>query len=132
MAAVREVFDEMGIDVPLFGLVKDDKHRTRAIAADGGEIQVNANRSLFRLLTEIQDEVHRYSINYQRKKHKMTQYELDLTKVNGIGEKKALALLKEYKTKQGIKAATVEQLMQTAKISRETAEELYVFVQDAF
>ena len=62
----------------------------------------------------------------------MTQYELDLTKVNGIGEKKALALLKEYKTKQGIKAATVEQLMQTAKISRETAEELYVFVQDAF
>ena len=132
VSAVREVFDEMGIDVPLFGLVKDDKHRTRAIAADGGEIQVNANRNLFRLLTEIQDEVHRYSINYQRKKHKMTQYELDLTKVPGIGEKKALALLKEYKTKQGIKAATVEQLMETAKINRETAEALYIFVQDAF
>ena len=132
VAAVKEVFDRMGIDVPLFGLVKDDKHRTRAIATDGGEIQVNANRGLFRMLTEIQDEVHRYSINYQRKKHKMTQYELDLTKVKGIGEKKALALLKEYKTKQGLKAATVEQLMETAKISRETAEDLYIFVQDAF
>ena len=132
VSAVREVFERMNIDVPLFGLVKDDKHRTRAIAADGGEIQVNANRNLFRLLTEIQDEVHRYSINYQRKKHKMTQYELDLTKVEGIGEKKALALLKEFKTKQGIKAATVEQLMTCAKINRETAERLYLFVQDAF
>ena len=62
----------------------------------------------------------------------MTQYELELTRVGGIGEKKALALMKEYKTKQGLKAATVEQLMQTAKINRETAEELYIFVQDAF
>ena len=132
VSAVREVFDEMNIDIPLFGLVKDDKHRTRAIAADGGEIQVNSNKNLFRLLTEIQDEVHRYSINYQRKKHKMSQYELDLTKIKGIGEKKALALLKEYKTKQGIKAATVDQLMETAKISRETAEELYVYIQNTF
>ena len=132
VSAVKEVFDEMNIDVPLFGLVKDDKHRTRAIATDGGEIQVNANKNLFRLLTEIQDEVHRYSINYQRKKHKMSQYELDLTKVKGIGEKKALALLKEFKTKQGIRSATVEQLMETAKINRETAEELYVYVQNTF
>ena len=132
VSAVREVFDDMGIDVPLFGLVKDDKHRTRAIAADGGEIQVNANRNLFKLLTEIQDEVHRYSINYQRRKHKMSQYELDLTKVKGIGEKKALALLKRFRTKQGIKAAAVEELMEAAKIDRETAEALYLFVQDAF
>ncbi len=132
VAAVREVFNEMGIDVPLFGLVKDDKHRTRAIAADGGEIQVSANKNLFKMLTEIQDEVHRYSINYQRKKHKMTQYELDLTKVNGIGEKKALALLKTFRTKQGIKEASVEELMEAAKISRETAEELHLFVQETF
>ena len=83
-------------------------------------------------MTEIQDEVHRYSINYQRKKHKMSQYELDLTKVKGIGEKKALALLKQFKTKQGIKAATVEELMEAAKISKETAEELHLFIQDAF
>ena len=132
VSAVREVFDEMGIDVPLFGLVKDDKHRTRAIAADGGEIQINSNRNLFKMLTEIQDEVHRYSINYQRRKHKMTQYELDLTKVKGIGEKKALALLKVFKTKQRIKSASVEELMEAAKISRETAEGLQLFVRDAF
>lgn len=130
--AVREVLDEMGINVSLFGLVKDDKHRTRAISDGGGEIQINANKSLFKLLTEIQDEVHRYSIDYQRKKHKQTQYELELTKIKGIGEKKALALLKKYKTKQGIREATVEALMETAKINRETAENLHLYIQEIF
>jgi len=130
--AVREVLDEMNINVSLFGLVKDDKHRTRAISDGGGEIQINANKSLFKLLTEIQDEVHRYSIDYQRKKHKQTQYELELTKIKGIGEKKALALLKKYKTKQGIREATVEELMETAKISRETAENLHLYIQEIF
>lgn len=130
--AVREVLDEMDINVSLFGLVKDDKHRTRAISDGGGEIQINANKSLFKLLTEIQDEVHRYSIDYQRKKHKQTQYELELTKIKGIGEKKALALLKKYKTKQGIREATVEELMETAKINRETAENLHLYIQEIF
>lgn len=130
--AVREVLDEMNINVSLFGLVKDDKHRTRAISDGGGEIQINANKSLFKLLTEIQDEVHRYSIDYQRKKHKQTQYELELTKIKGIGEKKALALLKKYKTKQGIREATVEELMETAKINRETAENLHLYIQEIF
>lgn len=130
--AVREVLDEMGINVSLFGLVKDDKHRTRAISDGGGEIQINANKSLFKLLTEIQDEVHRYSIDYQRKRHKQTQYELELTKIKGIGEKKALALLKKYKTKQGIREATVEELMETAKINRETAENLHLYIQEIF
>lgn len=132
VAAVSEVLEQLGIDVPLFGLVKDDKHRTRAVATDGGEIQVNANKGLFRLLTEIQDEVHRFSIGYQRQKHKQSQYELELTRVKGIGEKKALALLKKYKTKQAIKEASVEELMTAAGINREVAEQLYVFVQDAF
>jgi len=130
--AVREVLDEMGITVSLFGLVKDDKHRTRAISDGGGEIQINSNKSLFKLLTEIQDEVHRFSIDYQRKKHKQSQYELELTRVKGIGEKKALALLKKYKTKQAIREASVEELMETAKINRETAENLHLYIQEIF
>ena len=130
--AVREVLDEMGIEVSLFGLVKDDKHRTRAISDGGGEIQINSNKSLFKLLTEIQDEVHRFSIDYQRKKHKQSQYELELTRVKGIGEKKALALLKKYKTKQAIREASVEELMETAKINRETAENLHLYIQEIF
>ncbi len=130
--AVKEVLDALNIRVNLFGLVKDDKHRTRAISDGGGEIQVNSNKNLFKLLTEIQDEVHRFSIDYQRKKHKQSQYELELTKVKGIGEKKALALLKKYKTKQAIRGATVENLMETAKINRETAENLHLYIQEIF
>lgn len=130
--AVRAVLDELGLKISLFGLVKDEKHRTRAISDGGAELQISANRSLFKLLTELQDEVHRYSIDYQRKKHRQTQYELDLTRVRGIGEKKALALLKKYKTKQAIREATPEELMEAAKIGRETAEELYLYIQEIF
>lgn len=132
VAAVKQVLDRMGIDVSLYGLVKDDKHRTRAIAKEGGEIQINGNKNVFDLLTRIQDEVHRFSINFQRKQHKKKQYELEITRVKGIGEAKATALLKEFKTKKAMKEATAEQLAETAKVSRKVAEELYLFIQETF
>lgn len=132
VAAVKQVLNRMGIEVSLFGLVKDEKHRTRAIAKEGGEIQVNANKSVFALLTKIQDEVHRFSINFQRKRHKKKQYELELTRIKGIGEAKATTLLKEFKTKKAMKEATVEQLAQVGKLNREVAEELYLFIQETF
>jgi excinuclease ABC subunit C len=132
ISAVAEVFDEMGIDVPLFGLVKDSKHRTRAIAKAGGEISISANRALFNLLTNIQDEVHRFSISFQRVKHKQKTYSLELTEIKGIGDSKAQALLKTFKTKQGMKNATAEELRAAAKISEEKAKELYEFIQERF
>lgn len=132
ISAVAQVLDEMGIDVPLFGLVKDSKHRTRAIAKAGGEIQVSANKALFSLLTNIQDEVHRYSIQFQRVKHKQKTYTMELTEIKGIGEAKAQALLKEFKTKQGMKQATPEMLRAAAKVSPEKAQELYEFIQERF
>lgn len=132
VAAVKEILDKLNVQISLYGLVKDDKHRTRAIAKEGGEIQVNSNKNVFTLITKIQDEVHRFSINFQRKQHKKKQYELELTRVRGIGEAKAMTLLKEYKTKKAMKEATAEQLAQTAKISKEVAEELYLFIQETF
>ncbi len=132
ISAVSEVFDELKIDVPLFGLVKDSKHRTRAIARAGGEISVSANRGLFNLLTNIQDEVHRYSISFQRVKHKQKTYTLELTEISGIGNAKAQALLKAFKTKHGMKQATVEELRAAAKVSEEKAKELYGFIQERF
>ncbi len=132
VAAVAQVFDEMGITVPLFGLVKDSKHRTRAIAKEGGEISVSANKSLFKLLTNMQDEVHRYSITFQRVKHKQKTYGLELTEVPGIGEAKAKALLKAFKTKQEMKKATPQQLREAAKIGEEKARELHRFIQERF
>ncbi len=132
VAAVAEVMEELDINVPLFGLVKDSKHRTRAIAKQGGEIQISSNKALFKLLTNIQDEVHRYSITFQRVKHKQKTYSLELTEVKGIGEAKAQAILKEFKTKQGIKDASAEELRIAAKISPEKAQELYEFIQERF
>lgn len=132
VAAVKEILDKLGVQINLYGLVKDDKHRTRAIAKEGGEIQVNGNKNVFGLITRIQDEVHRFSINFQRKQHKKKQYELELTRVHGIGEAKAMLLLKEYKTKKAMKEATAEQLAETAKLSKSVAEELYLFIQETF
>lgn len=132
VSAVKQVLDKMGAQISLFGLVKDDKHRTRAIAKEGGEIQVNANKSVFSLITNIQDEVHRFSINFQRTQHKKKQYELELTRVKGIGEAKAMLLLKEFKTKKAMKEATPQQLAQAAKLKKEVAEELYLYIQEIF
>lgn len=132
ISAVSEVFAELGADIPLFGLVKDSKHRTRAIAKEGGEIEIKSNRSLFALLTNIQDEVHRFSISFQRVKHKQQTYALELTEIRGIGEAKARALLKVFKTKQNMKSASVEELQKAAKISAEKAKELHDFIQERF
>ena len=60
----RRVLDDFGLDIPAFGMVKDDKHRTRAIARDGGEIAINSSRQAFTLVSQIQDEVHRFAIEY--------------------------------------------------------------------
>ncbi len=132
IAAVAEVMEELHVDVPLFGLVKDSKHRTRAIAKAGGEIEIKSNRALFSLLTNIQDEVHRFAITFQRVKHKQKTYSLELTEVKGIGEAKARAILTEFKTKQGIKEASPEELKKAAGISIEKARELWGFIQERF
>ncbi|MDR2559748.1 MAG: excinuclease ABC subunit UvrC [Oscillospiraceae bacterium] len=130
VSAVREVLDGLGLEVKLFGMVKDDRHRTRAITSDGGEIQIAANKQVFGLITKIQDEVHRFSLSFSRAAHKKKSYELELTKVAGIGDKKAAAILKHFKTKQAIKEADAEELAQVAKIKPEKANELKLFIEE--
>ncbi|MBR1739848.1 MAG: excinuclease ABC subunit UvrC [Ruminococcus sp.] len=121
---IAPVLKRLGINVPLYGLVKDDKHRTRAIATGDGEISLTKSRAAFNLVTTIQDEVHRVAITYQSKRHKKSTFTLELTSVKGIGDKKAEKLIKTFKTKEALKAATKEELMQTAGINEQTAEEL--------
>ena len=127
---VTPVIRKMRIDVPVFGLVKDSKHRTRAVATGGGEISLTKSRSAFNLVTRIQDEVHRYAITYQAAKHRKSSYQLELTKVKGIGEKKAVKLMTEFKTKDNLKKATVEELAKAAGVSIATAEELHKLIQE--
>ena len=128
--AVAPVLKRMGIDCPLFGLVKDSKHRTRAVATGGGEISLTKARSAFNLVTSIQDEVHRVAITYQAKKHKKSSFGLQLTKIKGIGEKKAQKLITEFKTKDSLKKATVEELAKCAGISIDKAKELEAMIKE--
>lgn len=129
VAAVEPMLREMGITVPVFGMVKDSRHRTRAITSEGGEIAIAEVRSAFTLVTTIQDEVHRFAISYQRTLHKKANYQSELKQVKGIGDQKVKALMKEFKTKKGLKEATPEQLRQVARINQETAQALYDRIQ---
>ncbi len=127
--AVEPLLSEMGINVPLFGMVKDNKHRTRAIATGGAEISISGTKSAFMLVTRIQDEVHRFSITYQRSKHQKQSYAMEITKIKGIGEKKAQKLFTSFKTKDEFKKATPEEIAKIAGINIELANEVYDFAQ---
>jgi excinuclease ABC subunit C len=129
VSAVQSVLDELGVDIPLFGLVKDGKHKTRAVASSGGEIEIQANKGVFTFLTKIQEEVHRFAVTFAREKHRKSSFALTLTQVSGIGEAKAAALLTAFKTKDALKAATVEELRAVAKIGGEKAAELMRFIE---
>ncbi|MBR0540906.1 MAG: excinuclease ABC subunit UvrC [Clostridia bacterium] len=125
--AVMPLLEKYKLDVPVFGMVKDSKHRTRAIAQNGGEIAINSKRQVFTFVSQIQDEVHRYSIAYHHKKHAKSNLSLSLTQIEGVGEKKAKALLKHFKTIKAIKNASVEELCEAQGISEKIAEKIYNF-----
>lgn len=125
VAAIQPVLRSFGLDIPLFGMVKDDKHRTRAIAADGGEIAIASHRSAFTLVGQIQEEVHRFAITYSRSKHRKSGLELAITGVEGIGPARAKALYGQFKTLKAIKAASVEELAAVKGMGRSAAQRLY-------
>lgn len=128
--AVEPILREMGVTVPIFGMVKDNNHRTRAIATSGSEISISENQSAFMLVTRIQDEVHRFSITYQRSKHRKQSYEMGITKIKGIGEKKAQKLFTSFKTREEFKKASPDEIAKAAGINAELARQVYEFVQN--
>ncbi len=130
VSAVKEVLERLNLNIPLFGMVKDGHHRTRAIAAQGGEISMRTGSAAFLLVAEIQDEVHRYSIQYQKQLRKKTSLSLKLTDCPGIGDAKARDLLIYFRTLPKLKAASVEELCRIAHISKEKGETLYQFIQE--
>lgn len=122
--AVKPVLEQMGIDVPLFGMVKDSSHRTRAIQSGGNEIAINSNRKAFTLVSNIQEEVHRFAVSYHRQKHKKNSLSTTLTKIDTIGEGKAKILLRSFRTLTAIKNATREELMSVKGITAKNAEKI--------
>lgn len=125
--AVLPVIRDMGINVPVYGMVKDSKHRTRAIALNGGEIEINSHRKVFTLVSTIQEEVHRFAITYHHTKHKKSTLSTSLTKIDGIGDKKAKLLLKHFKTISAIKLATADEISAVKGISQNDAERIFSF-----
>ena len=125
--AVKPVIEAFGYDVPVFGMVKDSKHRTRAIADGGEEIAINSSRKAFTLVSSIQEEVHRFAITYHKKKHSKSNIGLTLTRIDGIGEKKAAMLLKEMKTLTRIKNSTAEELSNIKGISEKDARNIVTY-----
>lgn len=128
VATVTPVVRALGINVPIYGLVKDSKHRTRAATASDHEISLTSYRRAFALVTAIQDEVHRYAITFTKARHKKNSFTLGLTSVKGIGEKKAQKLMTEYKTRAALEAATEYELAKTAGVNAATAAELYKYI----
>ena len=125
VAAVRGVFEKMDIDVPLFGLVKDDKHRTRAVTGEGGEIAISSKRGLFSFLSKMQDEVHRFAIGYHHARRKNAAFRSSLTSIEGVGEVRAKALLKYFRTIDNISKADLKELESAPKMTRDSAFSVY-------
>lgn len=127
VAAVQPVLEEMGVEVPLFGMVKDDKHRTRAIALTGGEIAISSTRRAFTLVSSIQDEVHRFAIGYHRQQRKKSAISSTLTSIEGIGQTRAKALLKHFKTVTAISNADLQELEDAPGMTKPAARRVYEF-----
>ena len=125
ISAVEPILKKHNISIPLFGMVKDSKHRTRAIAWGGGDISIKANESAYRLVTAIQDEVHRFAIGYHKKRRSKKMFSSELTLIDGIGQAKAAALLKRFKTMKAIKAASIEELCAVSGINEALAEKIH-------
>lgn len=127
ISAVRPVLERAGVDIPLFGMVKDDKHKTRAIAKDGGEISILSKRKAFTLVSTIQEEVHRFAIGYHRQVRKRNTLQTELTQIPGIGDSRAKAILSYFKTMKAVKQAEIEQLELVPGMTKPAAQAVYQY-----
>lgn len=125
VAAVKQVLERMNIDVPLFGMVKDDKHRTRAVTGDGGEIAISSKRALFTFLSKMQDEVHRFAIGYHHARRSKNTFKSSLTNIDGVGEVRAKSLLKYFRTIDNISKADLMELENAPKMTKDSALAVY-------
>ncbi len=121
--AIKEALRENDIDIPVFGMVKDDKHSTRALI-DSNRKEFNISESLFHFITNLQDEVHNTAIEYHRKirDKEMTKSKLDY--IAGIGEKKRVALIKKFGSVSKIKEAKIEEICEISGINKTLAEKI--------
>lgn len=122
-----QVLSELDIDIPVCGMVKDDNHRTRGLFFDEHEIPIDTNSEGFRLMTRIQDEVHRFAIEYHRSLRSKEQVKSILDDIPGIGEKRRKALMKHFASIEAIKNAAIDELARAESMNKKAAASVYKF-----
>lgn len=125
VSTVRALMRERGIDIPTFGMVKDDFHKTRALCDEENEISIAREQAVFSLVYRIQEEVHRYSVSRMEGAKRKTLTTSSLEKINGIGKAKAKALLTYFGGLAGVRNATREELEAVGGIGKKDADNIY-------
>ncbi len=123
----KEVLAELHIDIPVCGMVKDDNHRTRGLYYNNEEIDIEKSSEGFRLITRIQDEAHRFAIEYHRSLRRKTNVKSVLEDIPGIGPARRKGLMRHFKSLEDIKSATLQQLCQVPEMNEKAANEVYEF-----
>ena len=121
------VLEELGIDIPVCGMVKDDNHRTRGLYYHNIELPIDTHSEGFKLITRIQDEAHRFAIEYHRSLRSKTQVRSVLDDIPGVGPARRKALMRHFKSLEEIRQATVEDLMEIPEMNERTAQEIIAF-----
>lgn len=127
VSSIVPIVEEFELDIPVFGMVKDNRHRTRALVSVDGEIELKLNRSAYTFVYKMQEEVHRFAIAYQRTLHKRSTFSTSLTKIEGIGETRAKNLLRHFKTIRAISMADVDRLREVKGMSEKSAHNVYSY-----
>lgn len=130
ISAALNAMNNSGIIIPVCGMVKDDRHRTRGLLYNDVEIIIPINSEGFRLITRIQDEVHRFAIEYHRKLRNDKQVHSVLDDIEGIGPKRRKALMQHFGDIEAIKKAEVEDLLEVTEMTIKSAENVYAFFHD--
>ena len=128
--AIRPLIEASELPIALFGMVKDSKHKTRAIAAGGREISLTRSRAAFTLVSTIQDEVHRFAITYHHASHGKSVIKTSLTDIDGIGPARARELLKHFKTLSAVYNASVDELAAVKGMNRTAAEAVAAYARN--
>ena len=122
-----DVLKELNLNIPVCGMVKDDNHRTRGLYYNNVELPIDTHSEGFKLITRIQDEAHRFAIEYHRSLRSKTQVKSVLDDIPGVGPARRKALMKAFPSLEAIRNATVEELMQIPEIPESVAEGIYDF-----
>jgi excinuclease ABC subunit C len=121
------VLDELGIHIPVCGMVKDDNHNTRGLYYNNEELPIDRHSEGFKLITRIQDEAHRFAIEYHRSLRSKSQVHSVLDDIDGIGPARRKALMRSFSSLDNIRGATVEELAAIDTMNQSAAEAVYGF-----